>query len=87
VKDLFSQEELYKDRDGQIAAIQKTFEDAKTDINKHHSKPNVYPIDVLPVYPDMKVCFKVDTFPVCLLKISGETRRVTTSFPLQMVTR
>ena len=62
VKDLFSQEELYKDRDGQIAAIQKTFEDAKKDITKHYSKPNVYPVDTLPVYPDMKVTVYFDLF-------------------------
>nr|CAB3264627.1 RNA polymerase II-associated factor 1 homolog [Phallusia mammillata] len=55
VKDLFKQEEMYKDRDGQIAAIQKTFEDAKQEITKHHSKPNVYPVDVLPIYPDTKM--------------------------------
>lgn len=67
VKDLFKQEEMYKDRDGQIAAIQKTFEDAKKDITKHHSKPNVYPVNILPIYPDTKVsvlfaCFSLNTY-------------------------
>ena len=55
MKDLFNQEELYKDRDGQLAAIEKTFNDAKKDITKHYSKPNVYPVDILPIYPDFKV--------------------------------
>nr|XP_039260334.1 RNA polymerase II-associated factor 1 homolog [Styela clava] len=55
IKELFKDDDLYKDRDSQIAAIQKTFEDAKTDIKKHYSKPNVYPVDVLPIYPDFKM--------------------------------
>ncbi|XP_078483282.1 RNA polymerase II-associated factor 1 homolog [Ciona intestinalis] len=54
-KEIFKQEDLYKDRDGQIAAIQKTFEDSKKEITKHYSKPNVFPVDVLPIYPDMKM--------------------------------
>ncbi|XP_076816610.1 RNA polymerase II-associated factor 1 homolog [Clavelina lepadiformis] len=54
-KELFNQEDLYKDRDGQIAAIQKTFEDTKNEISKHYSKPNVYPVEELPIYPDMKM--------------------------------
>uniref|UniRef100_H2YJZ3 RNA polymerase II-associated factor 1 homolog n=1 Tax=Ciona savignyi TaxID=51511 RepID=H2YJZ3_CIOSA len=54
-KEIFKQDDLYKDRDGQIAAIKKTFEDAKIEITKHYSKPNVYPVDVLPIYPDMKM--------------------------------
>lgn len=67
VKDLFKEEDLYKDRDSQIAAIQKTFVDAKVDIKKHYSKPNVYAVDVLPIYPDFKVCvssFAITLFPV-----------------------
>lgn len=55
VKDLMKEEDLYKDRDGQIAAIEKTFSDAKVEITKHHSKPNVYPTEILPVYPDFKM--------------------------------
>ena len=55
VKDLFKQEELYKDREGQINAIQKTFEDAKKDITKHYSKPNVHAVEIKPIYPDFKV--------------------------------
>nr|XP_018670805.1 RNA polymerase II-associated factor 1 homolog [Ciona intestinalis] len=54
-KKYFKQDDLYKDRDGQIAAIQKTFEDSKKEITKHYSKPNVFPVDVLPIYPDMKM--------------------------------
>lgn len=43
------------DRDSQIKAIEKTFEDNKKPIERHYSKPNVVPIEVLPVYPDFKV--------------------------------
>lgn len=55
VKDLLKEEDLYKDRDGQLAAIEKTFTDAKVEITRHHSKPNVYPTEVLPIYPDFKM--------------------------------
>lgn len=51
-----SQEEtLYMDRESQIKAIEKTFEDNKKPIEKHYSKPNVVPVEVLPIYPDFKV--------------------------------
>lgn len=43
------------DRDSQIKAIEKTFEDNKKTIERHYSKPNVVPVEVLPVYPDFKV--------------------------------
>jgi len=43
------------DRESQIKAIEKTFEDNKKTIERHYSKPNVVPIEVLPVYPDFKV--------------------------------
>lgn len=43
------------DRESQIKAIEKTFEDNKKSIERHYSKPNVVPIEILPVYPDFKV--------------------------------
>lgn len=55
VKDLFKDDDLYKDRDSQIEAIKKTFQDSKTEITKHYSKPNVYPVDVFSLYPDFKM--------------------------------
>lgn len=51
----FQEETLYMDRDSQIKAIEKTFEDNKKPIERHYSKANVVPIEVLPVYPDFKV--------------------------------
>lgn len=51
----FQEETLYMDRDSQIKAIEKTFEDNKKPIERHYSKANVVPVEVLPVYPDFKV--------------------------------
>lgn len=55
LKDLFKQDDLYKDRDGQLQAIEKTFQDAKSEITQHYSKAGVYPVASFPVYPDMKM--------------------------------
>ncbi|XP_033833070.1 RNA polymerase II-associated factor 1 homolog [Periophthalmus magnuspinnatus] len=55
VKQQFTEEEIYKDRDSQISAIEKTFEDAQKNIAQHYSKPRVTPVEVLPVFPDFKM--------------------------------
>ncbi|XP_061734036.1 RNA polymerase II-associated factor 1 homolog [Nerophis ophidion] len=55
VKQQFTEEEIYKDRDSQISAIEKTFEDAQKPISQHYSKPRVTPVEVLPVFPDFKM--------------------------------
>ncbi|XP_028321376.1 RNA polymerase II-associated factor 1 homolog [Gouania willdenowi] len=55
VKQQFTEEEFYKDRDSQISAIEKTFEDAQKSITQHYSKPRVVPVEVLPVFPDFKM--------------------------------
>lgn len=52
VKKSFVEETLYMDREQQIQAIQKTFEDNKKPITTHYCKPNVVPVEVLPIYPD-----------------------------------
>ncbi|XP_026490376.2 RNA polymerase II-associated factor 1 homolog [Vanessa tameamea] len=52
VKKIFSEETLYMDRDSQIKAIEKTFEDNKKPIEKHYSKPGVTPVEVMSVFPD-----------------------------------
>lgn len=36
VKQQFTEEEIYKDRDSQISAIEKTFEDAQKSVNMRH---------------------------------------------------
>lgn len=47
------------DRDSQIKAIEKTFEDSKKTIADtkmtHPSKPNVHAVEVFSVFPDFKV--------------------------------
>ncbi|XP_077996878.1 RNA polymerase II-associated factor 1 homolog isoform X2 [Glandiceps talaboti] len=48
----FADEDLYRDRDSQIAAIEKTFDLAKEPILQHYSKPNVTPVETFPVFPD-----------------------------------
>jgi RNA polymerase II-associated factor 1 len=55
---MLQDETLYMDRDSQIKAIEKTFEDSKKSIDKHYSKPNVVPVEILSVYPDFKVFFQ-----------------------------
>ncbi|KAI4457971.1 rna polymerase ii-associated factor 1 [Holotrichia oblita] len=55
IKKNLKNETLYMDRDSQIKAIEKTFEDCKIPIEKHYSKPNVVPVEVLPIYPDFKL--------------------------------
>ncbi|GBP42501.1 RNA polymerase II-associated factor 1 homolog [Eumeta japonica] len=52
VKKIFSEETLYMDRESQIKAIEKTFEDNKKPIEKHYSKPGVTAVEVMPVFPD-----------------------------------
>ncbi|KAL4713489.1 hypothetical protein ACJJTC_010474 [Scirpophaga incertulas] len=52
VKKIFSEETLYMDRESQIKAIEKTFEDNKKPIEKHYSKPGVIPVEIMPVFPD-----------------------------------
>lgn len=55
IKKYLKGENLYKDRDSQIKAIEATFEEAKQPVERHHSKPNVYPLEILPVYPDFEL--------------------------------
>lgn len=52
VKKSFVEETLYMDRDTQIKAIEKTFEDSQLPLTSHYVKPNVTPVESYPVYPD-----------------------------------
>jgi RNA polymerase II-associated factor 1 len=54
VKNSLREETLYMDRDQQINAIQKTFDDSKISVKGHYCKPGVVPVEVYPVYPDFK---------------------------------
>lgn len=55
IKKSFKEESLYLDRESQIRAIEKTFEDAQKPIERHMSKPGVTAVEVLPVMPDLKL--------------------------------
>lgn len=55
VKKLLKEDNVYMDREGQINAINKTFSDAKIPIEKHYTKPNVYAVEELPVFPDFQL--------------------------------
>ncbi|XP_044161553.1 RNA polymerase II-associated factor 1 homolog [Bufo gargarizans] len=55
VKQQFTEDDIYKDRDSQISAIEKTFEDAQKAITQHYSKPRVTPVEVMPAFPDFKM--------------------------------
>ena len=46
---------LYLDREKQIEAIEKTFEDSKLPIEEHYSKKGVYPVEIMSVLPDDKM--------------------------------
>jgi len=47
------------DRDSQMKAIEKTFEDNKKPVEKHYSKPNVHAVETLNVFPDFKVTLDI----------------------------
>jgi RNA polymerase II-associated factor 1 len=55
VKDRFKDDEIYKDRDAQIKAIEKTFKDAQTPIVEHYSKKGVTAVETLPLLPDFEM--------------------------------
>jgi len=56
IKKAFKSEEFtYTDKESQIKAIDKTFEDAKKPIEKHYKKPGVTATEVLPVFPDFQL--------------------------------
>jgi len=52
IKEKFKDEEIYKDREAQIKAIEQTFTDALVDVHDHYSKPGVTAVDVMPLLPD-----------------------------------
>ncbi|KAG8037668.1 hypothetical protein G9C98_005879 [Cotesia typhae] len=71
IKKLIAEGIHYLDHDQQLKAIDKTFADNKIPIERHHNKPNVYPVEVLPVFPDFElwkhpcaqVIFDIDPSP------------------------
>jgi len=79
LKKMRKDEDLYKDRESQIAAIEKTFEDAKIPIEKHFNKPGVYAVETLPLFPDFALwknpCAQVifDSDPSSKPKLPGQS--------------
>jgi len=55
VKKKMNMDDMYQDKDSQIRAIEKTFDDARVPIEKHHSKPNVYPVEEYHILPDSEM--------------------------------
>ena len=51
-KQMGVEQNIYMDKEAQIRAIEKTFEDTKEDITEHHTEKGVYPVEVLPILPD-----------------------------------
>lgn len=80
IKKSLKDETLYMDRDSQIKAIEKTFEDSKKSIDKHYSKPNVVPVEILPVYPD----FKLWKYPCAQVIFDSDPAPVGRSVPAQI---
>ncbi|XP_051168630.1 RNA polymerase II-associated factor 1 homolog [Leptopilina boulardi] len=80
IKKNFKEETLYMDRDGQIKAIEKTFEDNKRPIERHYSKSNVVPVEILPVYPD----FKLWKYPCAQVIFDSDPAPIGRSVPAQI---
>ncbi|KAL9952382.1 hypothetical protein ACROYT_G039632 [Oculina patagonica] len=55
VKKKFQGTDIYKDHESQIASIESTFDAAQRPILRHPTKPNVTPVEVLPVFPDFQM--------------------------------
>lgn len=68
------------DRDSQIKAIEKTFEDNKIPITKHYSKPGVVAEEVLHVFPD----FKLWKYPCAQVIFDSDPAPVGRSVPAQI---
>nr|XP_045597463.1 RNA polymerase II-associated factor 1 homolog [Procambarus clarkii] len=66
------EENVYTDRDSQLEAIEKTFQDVKVTLKNHYIKPGVTAVEELPIYPDFdlwkypcaQVIFDSDPAPV-----------------------
>ncbi|KAF6204813.1 hypothetical protein GE061_018975 [Apolygus lucorum] len=80
IKKSLANETVFLDRENQIKAIEKTFEDAKIPIEKHYSKPNVVPVEVLPIFPD----FKMWKYPCAQVMFDSDPAPVGMSVPAQL---
>ena len=68
------------DRDSQIEAIERTFNDAQRNITQHHSKPHVHPVEVLPIMPD----YDMWKYPCAQVIFDSGRRRQGSRLPSRM---
>ena len=54
IKKTLKEDNVYLDRESQIAAIEKTFADTKKPIERHISKMGVTAVEVMPVHPECR---------------------------------
>jgi len=80
IKQSVMEDDLYKDRDTQIASIEGTFQKAKTPILKHYSKPGVVPVACMEVFPD----FKLWKHPFAQVLFDSDPAPKGNSAPVQM---
>ncbi|KAL1131649.1 hypothetical protein AAG570_011262, partial [Ranatra chinensis] len=80
IKQSLKEETIYMDRESQIKAIEKTFTDVKVPIEKHYSKPNVVPVEILPIFPD----FKMWKYPCAQVMFDSDPAPVGRSVPAQL---
>lgn len=72
IKKRLKEENIYRDRNSQIEAINKTFEDVRQPVSQHYSKPGVMAIQEMPLLPDFdlwkypfaQVIFDTDPSPL-----------------------
>lgn len=67
------------DKDAQIAAINRTFDEAKKPITQHHSKKGVTPVQIMPVFPDFdhwKIPFAQVTFDAEPVAVSSSAEKL-----------
>jgi len=55
IKRKITEVDFYKDRDAQVAAINKTFQLANIPVEKHYSKTNVIPVAEMQIFPDYEL--------------------------------
>lgn len=55
IKKRFKEENIYRNRQEQLDAIERSFADAAREVRSHHSKPGILPVAELPVLPDFRL--------------------------------
>ena len=74
------EEAVYTDRESQLVAIEKTFDDVKIPVQEHYSKPGVTMVEELPIYPD----FALWKYPCAQVIFDSDPAPVGRSVPAQI---